>query len=217
MHSGHLTKLNHLIASVGEVTQPHQQYAFLVRDISAAQTWMISAVAVVEAVCPAGSSYINEIRLLGANRKLGSDTNISHIQRMLGILNAVRSDADAGILRSPEDIAFATAFDDFLDHALEFRRLGKIGEAAVLGSVVLEDAMKRISKKHGVPHSGQSLDPLIDLLAKAGVFTSIKAKRLKAYAGVRNAALHADWEKIAPSDVEDLLRGVRELLDAHLS
>jgi uncharacterized protein YutE (UPF0331/DUF86 family) len=61
-----------------------------------------------------------------------------------------------------------------------------------------------------------SIEPLIDELVKAGVFTPVKAKRIKAYAGVRNHALHAEWDDFDSRDVGEMVQGIRELIDEFL-
>jgi len=61
-----------------------------------------------------------------------------------------------------------------------------------------------------------TLDPLIDELVKAGVFTPVKAKRVKAYTGVRNHADHAEWDAFDIRDVGEIINGTRELIEEFL-
>lgn len=135
---------------------------------------------------------------------------------MLGLLQSVQLEAQAGLLIKLEDQVVATAFDDFLDHAAQYHKSGKIKEAAVLASAVLEDTVKRIAVKSNIDPVGLSLEPLIDELAKQSVFTAVKAKRLKSFSAVRNHALHAEWDKLDIKDVGAQISGLRELLDEHL-
>ena len=121
-----------------------------------------------------------------------------------------------GLLKKIEYIVVATAFDDFLDHAETFHKANMAREAGVLAAVVLEDVIKRIAEKNGVSPSGQSLEPLVDVLVKAQVFTPVKAKRIKAYVGVRNPALHAEWDKFDIRDAGDLITGTRDLIEHYL-
>ena len=86
----------------------------------------------------------------------------------------------------------------------------------MLASAVLEDSIKRIAVKNQVDPKGLSLEPLIDELAKRSVFSPVKTKRIKSFAGVRNHALHAEWEKLDLKDVGAQIAGIRELLDEHL-
>ena len=68
-------------------------------------------------------------------------------------------------------------------------------ESSVLASAVLENTVKKICKKNGIETSGKSLEVLIDELARADLLLQVKVKRTKTSAGVRNHALHAEWEE----------------------
>ena len=89
-------------------------------------------------------------------------------------------------------------------------------EASVLASAILEDSVKKIASRHGIKTGGVSLDPLIDELVKAGVFTLVKAKRVRGCAAVRNHALHAEWDEFDIRDVGELIKGTRELIEEFL-
>jgi hypothetical protein len=51
---------------------------------------------------------------------------------------------------------------------------------------------------------------------QAGVLTQVKAKRVRSFAGVRNHALHAEWDKFDISDVGAMIKGIRELIEEFL-
>lgn len=181
------------------------------------QAWMTSVANIVY-LCTLPQSYFrDELDRITTNKQLATGAPWELVQKMLGLLQALRDEAAHGLLRKVEDIAFASAFDDFLDHAEAFHKANKAREAGVLASIVLEDTIKRIAARNGVSSRGASLEPLVDELVKAGVFTTVKAKRVKAYAGVRNGALHAEWDKFDIRDAGDLISGTREIIATFLS
>ena len=135
---------------------------------------------------------------------------------MLGLLTGVKDEWDHGLLGKIEYIVAGATFDDFLDHAAQYHKGSKKIEAAVLGSAVLKDTVKKIAQKNGIQTGGKTLEPLINALVKANVLTSVKGKRVKAYAGVRNHALHAEWDKFDITDVGELIKGTRELIENYL-
>lgn len=186
---------------------------YWVHDIEVVQGWMSSAANAIFQLAPPSSFYRSEVERLTNHEQLKGGIPIHIVQKLFGVLSSVREEAKNGLLEKLEYQAFATAFDDFIDHAAEFHRSGKAKEAAVLAAVVLEDTLKRIARKNGIDPSNKSLEPLIDELMKAEVFTQVKAKRIKAYSGVRNPALHAEWDKIDIRDVGGLIEGTRELID----
>jgi len=84
----------------------------------------------------------------------------------------------------------------------------------VLASTVFEDSVRRFAGKMNIQQAGRKLDAVIDDLVKIGAVTSGKAKRWKSYAGVRNSALHAQWNNFDISDVGDMIKGTREIIEA---
>lgn len=211
-----LNRIEELITRGDATVRSQQKGDFWMRDIVAAQSWMTSAANAIQQVAPTGSFFREEIERLMANDQLKGGIPETVVQKVLGVLQSVHLEAKAGLLVKLEDQVVATAFDDFLDHARDHHKSGKLKEAAVLASAVLEDTIKRIAVKNQVDPKGFSLDPLIDELAKRNVFSPVKAKRIKSFAGVRNHALHAEWDKLDLKDVGAQIAGVRELLDEHL-
>jgi hypothetical protein len=178
--------------------------------------WLVSCAHLLQIAAPPGSHFVGESTKLLAEINNPAGIMTSTVSKMRGVLQSASSEWTAGLMRSIEYIVAAATFDDFLDHAAEYHKGGKKVEAAVLGSAVFEDAIKRICSKHKIPSAGKTVDPLIDDLTAAGVFTGVKAKRAKAYAGVRNHALHAEWDKFDLKDVGQMVEGVRELIEDHL-
>jgi uncharacterized protein YutE (UPF0331/DUF86 family) len=184
--------------------------------VDSIQAWMTSAANIVMLLAPTGSYFREELARITTNEELKTGAPWVLVQKMLGLVTSLNDEANHGLLHKLEYIVVATAFDDFLDHAATFHRGNRAREAALLAAVVLEDAVKRIAAKNSVPCEGVSLDQLVDELVKADVFTPVKAKRIKGYAGVRNAALHAEWENSDIRDAGELIAGTRELIDNFL-
>lgn len=184
--------------------------------ISDAQAWMTSSANLVSLVSFPGSYFREELGRITGSSELAKGAPWALIQKMQGLLSALKDEANHGLLHRLEDLVVATAFDDFLDHADAFHRANKAREAGVLAAIVLEDTIKRIATKNNVNGAGLTLEPLIDALVKAGVFTPVKAKRVKAYAGVRNPALHAEWDKFDIRDAGELISGTREIIENFL-
>lgn len=216
MYAALLQRLEALIAQGESSTRSISREDYWVRDITLFQAWLASAANTVRQIAPPESFYRDELERLTTHSDLRNGIPISVVQKTLGLLRSVHSEAQNGLLAKLEYQVFATAFDDFLDHASEFHRAGKLKEAGILASSVLEDTIKRIAKKNGIEPADKSLDPLIDELAKGGLFTPIKAKRIKSFSAVRNAAFHAEWDKLTLKDIGDLIEGTRNLLEEYL-
>ena len=180
------------------------------------QSWLASAANLLGVVTTVDSYFAQECDRLMSAESQHSEIRSHTILKMQGLLTSAYQEWQHGLLRKIEHIVAAATFDDFLDHASHYHKGNKKIESSVLASAVLEDTMKRIASKHGVPATGLPLDRLIDDLAKATVFTPVRVKRLKSLAAVRNHALHAEWGKIDIKDVGELIRGVRSLLEEYL-
>ncbi|MBH3426365.1 hypothetical protein [Pseudomonas alkylphenolica] len=211
-----LKRIDDLISRGNAAARSQSPQDYWMKDVVEAQSWFSSAANAIHQVAPPGSFYMAELKRIVEHEQLNGGFPISSIKKLLGLLQSVQHEAQAGLLVKLEDQVVALAFDDFLDHATQYHKAGKLKEAAVLGSAVLEDTIKRIARKSEIAVNGMSLEPLIDELTKRSVFTQVKAKRLKSYAAVRNHALHAEWEKLDIRDVGAQLSGLRELLDEHL-
>ncbi|MEK9501394.1 hypothetical protein [Gaopeijia maritima] len=178
--------------------------------------WLASVGNLLKTVALPGSHYPAQVDVLLAHEHMSNGVVTHVVKQLLGILAAAHQDWKQGLLRKIEFIVAAETFDDFLDQADEYFASKKKKEAAVLASAVLEDAVKKVCVKAGVEPAGQTLDPLIDQLVKTGALTPVKAKRWKSFAGVRNKALHAEWDSFDLDDVKALLGGLREIVTDHL-
>jgi uncharacterized protein YutE (UPF0331/DUF86 family) len=183
---------------------------------SECQAWIASSINLIETIAIPNSGYHKDIERTHQHEHWKHGVPRPVFQQVLGILISAQQEWEQGLLRKIEYIIVAEAFDDFLDHAAKFHRGNKITESAVLAAVVLEDTTKKIARKNGIDPSGKSLDELIDELSKTGVITPVKAKRFKGFSGVRNSALHAEWDQIDVKDVGELIKGIREMIEQYL-
>lgn len=202
----------------GETKVDPQTYQYWVPEVRIPEfrSWLTSASNLIHFVVSAETPLANECDRLMADDHLRQGVPSKLVVLMLGLLTGAKDDWDHGMLGKIEYIVAGATFDDFLDYAAQYHKGNRKIEAAVLGSAVLEDTVKKIAQKNGIQISGKTLDPLVDDLVKANVFTPVKGKRVKAYTGVRNHALHAEWDKFEISDVGELINGTRELIENYL-
>jgi uncharacterized protein YutE (UPF0331/DUF86 family) len=205
-----------LVSRIAGNDRGHLEYWIDDQDIPKCQRWLCSVANLLDVIGYPGSLYQQESRKLLEHHPKGEGIASAAMQKMLGLLASARDEWRSGLLRKVEHMVAAATFDDFLDHAATYHKGNKKNEAAVLASAVLEDALKRIARKSDRDPSGQSLEEVTEMLVKAGVFTTVKAKRVKGMAGVRNHALHAEWDKFDIKDVGHLISQTRELLEDYL-
>lgn len=201
-------------------TLPRDQtgFAFWVATerLSSTQAWISSISNLLKTISEASSYFVQEADRLLTSDYMKSGIPVSGVQKFMGLLQSAHAEWKAGLLRRIEYMVAAQTFDDFLDNAAEYHRSNKKIEAAVLASAVLEDTIKKIASKAKVTGTGKALETLIDDLVRAGIVTPVKAKRIKGYAGLRNNALHAEWDAFDIRDVGELISGIRSLIDEFL-
>jgi hypothetical protein len=66
-----------------------------------------------------------------------------------------------------------------------------------------------LEKADGNP---KMMNALIDELKKAGAFNEIRAKQLRGYADIRNAAAHGNFSEFTRAQVENMIQGVQSFL-----
>lgn len=198
-------------------SQTHsEEYYFEPKDTQKLQRWMSSSVNIVSLVTSPSSHFFTECNKIISDENIGSTIPIHVIQRLLGLIEGLHEDLESGLLNKLEFMFTASTFDEFLDHAEKFHKSGKKTESSVLASVVFEDTIRKIAKKNNINEKGITLEPIIDALSSADVFTSVKARKVKSHGALRNKALHSQWDDFDLRDVGGLISGTRELIEYHL-
>ena len=177
--------------------------------------WMAAALNLVQLVCPnTENAYRKRAESIGSYKI--SYIIHTHVGEFASLLTELYHDIEQGLLVSIADKASAETFDNFLEHAKEYVKINMKNEAGVIAGVVLEDSLRRISRKYGKEDKGEKLDTLITYLAQKEVLTQVKAKRARAAADVRTKATHAQWAEYELSDVREAISFTEELILTHL-
>ncbi len=139
-------------------------------------------------------------------------------------LRSTKNDFQYGFLDSISSQVEAEISADYLGQAEQLLKEGSSGQheyvpAAVLAGAVLERGLKTLCENQTPPiltvkPNGEpmTMNPLIDELKKAGVFNELRAKDLRAWADIRNAAAHGEFQKFKREQVERMLAGVSSFL-----
>lgn len=185
-------------------------------QMAACSAWITAAQNVVHLIVSSSDAPYRQ-KADGIARR-GVDFVVHHsVSEFASVLKSLLLDSDMGLLASVADNARAEAFDDFLDHAVEYLRLSRKQESGVIAGVVFEDSLRRICRKRGIEEKGKKLDALISALATKGDLTPVKAKRARASADIRTKATHAQWDEFELDDVRATVEFTRELIDSKLA
>lgn len=139
-----------------------------------------------------------------------------------GVLKSLRSDYQAGRLRTLRERIASDVFSDFLEMAEYLMQdEGLKDPAAVVAGGVLEQHIKKLCDKKGIPTTlvdskgdtrPKKLDAMNAELAKASVYDSTDQKQITAWAGIRNAAAHSEYGKYAAPQVTLMIQGIRHFM-----
>ncbi len=150
------------------------------------------------------------------------------LNKLHGIISGFQNDYNQGLLRSITETIETNVVADFLTQAERLlkndkRGIHTYGPAAVLAGAVLEDGLRRICDRQSPPISTnkrgghpKAMSILIDDLKKSNVFNELKAKQLRAWADIRNAAAHGRFNEFERTDVAHLIPGVESFLADYL-
>lgn len=158
--------------------------------------------------------------------------NNIHISEAVGKLKAIKDDFENGFLANLSMQIEAEIAADYMGQAEKLLDECKNDTydhipAAVLTGTVLEKSLRTLCDQQNPPiltfkttTKGKSepltLNPLIDELKKAAVFNELKAKQLRFWADIRNAAAHGEFDKFSRSDVEQMIEGVKNFLATYI-
>ena len=183
-------------------------------SVSTCQIIFSRSANLIENITSEDSYYAREAERIIQFSKRQGGIHKGEIQMLKGHLNALVQDIEDGLLTNIEYKISAKSFIDFFDHAKAYVRQNKKMEASVIASSVFEDTIRKIGKKKNLEFL--KLDRLIDELRKSEIITSTEMKKYKYFAGIRNEAMHANWDKISIDDVKDLIQGVEKAIEKYL-
>jgi hypothetical protein len=162
-----------------------------------------------------GESSVHYQKFDGFYKRFNDYTPVSIAQ---GILKAAKDDYENGYLFETNVLIRAEVFDSFLDQASYLRKEGYFAPAAVIAGGVLEDALRTLCTRKGIPPPAKSkLDSMNAELAKAGVYNLLVQKRITALADLRNKAAHGLWNEFSAADVEDMMNQVRRFMEQYFN
>ena len=128
----------------------------------------------------------------------------------------MRADYAAGYLLSVEQLIGANLFSDFIEMAEHLLEQGYKDPAAVLVGGVLEEHLRQLCARNGVPvdvgGKPKKADSMNADLLTAGVYQKLDQKSVTAWLDLRNKAAHGKYGEYSAQQVQLLLQGVRDFL-----
>lgn len=171
----------------------------------------------IERLAPAWSTYVEEMNT-AANDK--NNSTAGRIRIYVGILEALRADADEGWLQSISELLHADTLSDFIEQADELAQKKYQNAAAVVAGSALEAHLRLLCNKYGVSMqlpSGQPMkaDAMNSELAKASAYNTLQQKAVTSWQAIRNAAAHGEYDKYTREQVLNMISSMRDFVLAY--
>ncbi len=138
------------------------------------------------------------------------------VQQAFGVLLAAKEDFDKDALFQVRSLVEAEVFEEFLSMAEQLSGAGYHQPAAVIAGCVLEDGLRKLCRRASIQLPERpKLDWMNAQLAKSGTYNALTQKRVTVLADLRNKAAHGLWDEFQQSDVDGMIRDVRDFMERH--
>ena len=153
------------------------------------------------------------------NSKTSNETSY-HTQVGRGILSVAREELAGGWLTTTKGLISAEIFSDFLEMAQHLLDEGYKDPAAVMAGSVLEEHLRQLCQKHGIPTEStkqgrpqpKKADALNSDLAKKEVYNRLDQKNVTAWLDLRNKAAHGKYQEYTKEQVALMLQSLSDFM-----
>ena len=171
----------------------------------------------IERLAPPASAYIKEMNIAAGDK---NNSTARKIVIYVGILEALRADADERWLEKISELLHADTLSDFVDQADELYQKSYVDAAAVIIGSALEAHLRLLCEKYGINTqlpSGQPMkaDTMNAELTKASAYNTLQQKAITSWQAIRNAAAHGDYGKYTKEQVLNMISSVRDFIIAN--
>jgi len=134
----------------------------------------------------------------------------THFAQLVGVSKSIQHDITTGFLIDFKSIVQADIFADFLEMGEYLLQEGYKDAAAVIIGTVLEDTLRKLSERNGLPVANASgkpltMEPLNVELAKQEVYSKLTQKQITSWAHIRNKAAHGEFDEYNAEQVQFML------------
>ncbi len=175
--------------------------------------WLASARHAVNLICSPADAYSVDAEHWSQQGRVDERMASHAVRQFCAVLRRLADDVENGLVVSIAQAASAETLDDLLAQAREYHRREHRQGAGVLATAVYEDTIRRLARAQQLTEVGIPTDKIISDLNRADAISGVIAKRCRAASDVRNAALHAQWERFTLADVDEVLRLTAQLIE----
>jgi hypothetical protein len=138
----------------------------------------------------------------------------------LGILKAIRDEIAGDWLFTVKGLVAAEVFSDYMEMAEYLLASNWKDPAAVIAGSTLEEHLRQLCRKNGIPVTQQKdgkdvplkANQLNNDLAAKDVYSKLDHKNVTAWLDLRNKAAHGDYKEYNAEQVKGMIAGITEFM-----
>lgn len=142
------------------------------------------------------------------------------LKPIMGSIFALKDDLENDYLKNYGEIIRSEVFSDFLEMAEYLLKQGYKDPSAVLIGSVLEEHLRQLCLKYGIPveitKNGKPVpkkaDSLNSELASVGSYNKLDQKSVTSWLDLRNKAAHGKYDEYSKEQVELMHQGVMDFM-----
>jgi hypothetical protein len=179
-----------------------------IEDKASLNAWLIKVKNIIEIIFGRTSTQFGTLEELTKHNNFFGKSQINAIK---GVLIGSLDDLENGFLLGQEFLIAGEIFDSVLEEAKHILNAGYKDPAAVLGRVVLEDALKRLARQEQL-NDTQKASVINDELKKAGKYNQPQWRQIQAWLDIGNSAAHGKFYEYNEEQVREQIEGVERFL-----
>lgn len=160
-----------------------------IQDPIPLNAWLVKVDNLVRSVFGSTSAHYEQFKR-HADRHIERS---SQVNAVVGVLTGALDDLEGGFLEGQERLVAGVIFDSVLEEARTLARAGFKDPAAVLGRVVLEDALRRLCRNRGLDDTVRA-SMMNDALKTAGHYAQPQWRLIQTYLDIGNSAAHGKFD-----------------------
>lgn len=165
--------------------------------------WLIKIESIIETVFGNKSPHYKRFQQFTENN-IHTKQQINSIK---GLLIGSLDDLESGFLIGQEFLIAGEVFDSLLEEAKYLFKYGHDQAAAILGRVVLEDALKRLARLEQINDKQKASQINIEL-RKVGRYNLPQERFIQGWLDIGNHAAHGEFDKYTNDQVKDQIDSI---------
>jgi hypothetical protein len=181
-------------------------------DSSGFREWRVGCVAFLREALGAESPYAKEF-------EFNCDSPfLSAVMRGMAVLRATREYIELGPVARVEELVAAEIFTDLIGIAGRLLREGRQTASVTVAATVLEEVMRRSARHRQIPIRENVDTPaeLNEKMAIGGAYPPAMRKRIDQWIGLLERSQSATETVVANTEIEQMIKGVRDFLNDYL-